>query len=297
MTSFCPRCGSARVADMRFCAQCGLDLAGLPLATPPTAISLPLASTPERSVRDSNSIVLLAGGALVVLGSFLPWISLNGAFGTISRSGLDGGGDGIITLVLGIGIVVIGATRLLGIAEPSGFVRFWPPLVAGLIAVGLAILDGINVSSKIQGITTQYVSGSTGAGLWVIGVGGVLSALAAMRSRAGSSTHVRLISAGWWHIEESDLPTLVVGKSVHLDFDVAALVVSEVIGNPITELPFAGQAFRVTLVDSTEIAIGATAGGSAVLRRSTEAIAPEELVRMWRASLAESEGASVPIRR
>lgn len=210
---------------------------------------------------------------------------------------MDGGGDGVITLVLGIGIVVIGATRFLGMVEPSGFIRFWPPLLAGIIAVALAVIDGIDVSNRLQGTTSQYVSGSTGAGLWVIGVGGALSALAAMRSRAGSTIDLRLVSAGWWHIEESDLTTLVVGKSVHLDFDMAALVVSEVIGNPIIELPFAGRVFHLTVVDSEEIAIGATAGWSAVLRQSTDAMSPEELIRVWRSSLAESEGASVPIRR
>jgi hypothetical protein len=284
VTSFCPRCGSARVADMRFCAHCGLDLAGLPLATPTTPISRPPVPVAEPFARDSNSIVLLAAGALVVIGSFLPWISVYSAFGTISRSGIEGGGDGIITLVLGIGIVVIGATRFLGMVEPSGFVRFWPPLVAGLIAVGLALFDGINVSSRIEGATTQYVSGSTGAGLWVVGVGGALSALAAMRSRAGGSTEPKLVSAGWWQVQESDLPALEVGKSVHLDFDPAALVVSEVIGKPITRLPFTDQAFRVTLVDSAEIAIGGTTGWSAVLRGSTGAISPEQLVREWRAA-------------
>jgi hypothetical protein len=292
VTAFCPRCGSARVADMGFCAQCGLDLTSLPLATPTTPISSPVAPIPEHSARDSNSLVVIAGGALVILGSFLPWISVNSAFGTIGRSGMDGGGDGVITLVLGVGIVVIGATRFLGMVAPSGAIRFWPPLLAGIIAVALAVIEGIYVSDRLAGTTSEYVSGSTGSGIWAIGIGGVLTALAAIRSGPRRPTELVLVSGGWWHVEESDLTTLIVGKSVHLDLDVDALVLSEVIGTPIITLPFADKTIRLTPVDSTEIAIGATAGWSAVLRRSTNAMSPEELVRVWRASLAEHEAAS-----
>ena len=32
---FCPRCGTARVADMAFCPKCGLNLAELPQGSPP----------------------------------------------------------------------------------------------------------------------------------------------------------------------------------------------------------------------------------------------------------------------
>lgn len=277
---------------MRFCAQCGLDLASLPLTTPPIPVSSPLAPIPEQSARDSNSLVILAGGALVVIGSFLPWISVNSAFGTLGRSGMDGGGDGVITLVLGVGIVVIGATRFLGMVAPSGVIRFWPPLLAGIIAVALAIIEGMYVSDRLQGTTSEYVSGSTGAGIWAIGVGGVLTALAAIRGRTQTTTGMVLVPGGWWRVEESDLNTLIVGTSVHLDFDVDALLLSEVIGTPTITLPFADKTIRVTPVDSTEIAIGATAGWSAVLRRSTGAMAPEELARVWRASLAEHEATS-----
>jgi integrase len=43
------------------------------------------------------------GGALAVVGSFLPWITATAAFlGTITRSGLDGRGDGMVTLVGGL---------------------------------------------------------------------------------------------------------------------------------------------------------------------------------------------------
>jgi hypothetical protein len=52
------------------------------------------------------------GGALIALGSFLPWMSATTIFGSFSKSGLDGGGDGIPTSAfayanVGAGIWVI----------------------------------------------------------------------------------------------------------------------------------------------------------------------------------------------
>jgi hypothetical protein len=60
-----------------------------------------------------GATVTTLGGLLIVLGSFLPWLTATAPLiGTITVNGLQGGGDGIITLALGIITVVIGILQL-----------------------------------------------------------------------------------------------------------------------------------------------------------------------------------------
>jgi hypothetical protein len=58
-----------------------------------------------------GATMALLGGVLIVLGSFLPWLTATAPLvGTISRNGMEGG-DGIITLILGVVTILIGVTQ------------------------------------------------------------------------------------------------------------------------------------------------------------------------------------------
>jgi DNA-directed RNA polymerase subunit RPC12/RpoP len=64
-----------------------------------------------------SALVVLAGGASATVASFIPWISIRSGFGSVSAQWLEGG-DGIITLILGIAMVLLGMGRIGGWSLP-----------------------------------------------------------------------------------------------------------------------------------------------------------------------------------
>src|SRR5450756_2190506 len=100
--SFCPHCGAQVVPGARFCASCGLDLAaaasGAPVMAPQPGVAAPLPVARPAGGTNGPALGMIAGGIIVIVGSFLPWLTATAAFvGTINRNGIDGGGDGIFT--------------------------------------------------------------------------------------------------------------------------------------------------------------------------------------------------------
>jgi hypothetical protein len=66
-----------------------------------------------------GATMTLLGGVLIVLGSFLPWLTATAPLvGTMSRNGMEGG-DGIITLILGVVTILIGVTQLTATNLPT----------------------------------------------------------------------------------------------------------------------------------------------------------------------------------
>ena len=105
----------------------------------------------EGSTRNAGIIVLIAG-ALAGLGALLPWIQVTSGFGTVSRSGIDGGGDGIIGLGLGIAGVIAGL-NLMG--KPGGW--SWP----FLIGIGIAIVGALNlanVEERADSLSSEFAT-------------------------------------------------------------------------------------------------------------------------------------------
>jgi len=135
---------------------------------------------PPRSSLGS-SLILIAGGALIALGSFLPWTTVSAVFvGTVSSSGIQGGGDGIFTVVLGIALVLIGVMVAVGSRNSKGL-----SIVAGLLTVPtllIAILDYSEAHDRVTHLTaeTSLATASVGAGLWTVIVGTALAILGAL---------------------------------------------------------------------------------------------------------------------
>jgi hypothetical protein len=115
----------------------------------------------------------------MVVGSFLPWITATlPLVGTVSRNGVDGGGDGLISLGLGIAIAVLGLAFMSAASWPKR-----PDILVG-IGGGLAIVGAIveyqNVTSRISGLPPMAQGlGNVGSGIYVIGAGGILAIIAA----------------------------------------------------------------------------------------------------------------------
>jgi hypothetical protein len=96
----------------------------------------------------------------------------------VSRSGLDDGGDGMITLGIGIVLVLValaslGSGGLGGISRVLGF-------LGGAGAIAVAVIDGSDISNRIASISSSYVTASIGMGLYVVGIGGALALLASL---------------------------------------------------------------------------------------------------------------------
>jgi hypothetical protein len=117
-------------------------------------------------------IAIGLAGILAAVCAVLPWVTATTVFGSVSRNGIDQGGDGLITA--GAGVVV--ALLALGVWERGRAVR-WLVVVAGLVVTGIGIMDFADVQDRISELEDEadgYATGSTGIGLY----GTILAGLA-----------------------------------------------------------------------------------------------------------------------
>ena len=113
--------------------------------------------------------MVLAGAAIVAVGSLLPWATITTAFGTLQRNGTDGDGDGLITLLLAGAIVfvtLIGQrTRLSAIVV----------LVLAAIAFMVVAYDMSNLRENLGEVESRFATASVGVGMYVCGAGALLA--------------------------------------------------------------------------------------------------------------------------
>lgn len=111
------------------------------------------------------------GGLLIVLGSFLPWLTATVPFaGTISTNGMEGGGDGILTLALGVLTVLIGVAQLT--ANLPARLQL-SAVVTGVLTGLLAIAAYSSVQERIETAKgeSDLIVASVGSGIWTLFVG------------------------------------------------------------------------------------------------------------------------------
>lgn len=113
---------------------------------------------------------LLGAAAAIVVGTFLPWATAQAGLGSFSRNGLDGGGDGIITLIAG-GLLAFLALVLLTGRDPG--LAWIAVFCLGCLAGGVAFYDIANVSDRAQEVNSEFVSADVGSGLYLIAAGAV----------------------------------------------------------------------------------------------------------------------------
>lgn len=141
------------------------------------------------------ALATLVGGGFITLGSFLPWITFTLTFGNrLTATGLKEGGDGVLTLILGIVVLLIGLTSLAGASMPTLLAR--TPIPAGIIVAIIGIANYADISSRVDVVTRDraVAEGSIGAGIYclLIGAGltliGGISLAIARRTTSGSSS-------------------------------------------------------------------------------------------------------------
>jgi hypothetical protein len=116
------------------------------------------------------------GALLIIVGSFMPWATVQTVFGTLSLAGTDGDADGKLFLVggvvLAVGAVATGVTR-----------HFWLgvlQLFATVIAAGAAAWELLYISTRLEQESSEYAVASAGSGLYVLLLGGLLAAVGAV---------------------------------------------------------------------------------------------------------------------
>ena len=163
----CPECRQNISSEAVTCPHCGMPIdprrtkvdyvtgEAIGIQARPAAHA---ARRPLRYQSPAGVFMMVGGGFLVILGSFMPWVSL----GPISVSGMQG--DGRITVVIGLLVVILG---LAARTSPSRF-----PRVLVMIAVSLAIvIAGIDNSRLREGLPGNLI----GAGVGTVFVGGILA--------------------------------------------------------------------------------------------------------------------------
>jgi len=134
--------------------------------SPPPQMLQPTGQFATASRTDPLGFVAVAGGVLMVLGSFLPWATVDGVLGNQSVSGMEG--DGVITLVLGLVAAALGVVAVIrggGIGKGIGIL-----LVAALAGIILAI-DWTQIEDLAgDSIFEDVISFNTGIGMYTIAV-------------------------------------------------------------------------------------------------------------------------------
>ena len=119
------------------------------------------------------SYLMIGGGALLAIGSFLPWIDVLG----VTANGFEGG-DGWFVLLGGLALLAAGVMAMRGQGNK------WLGIVGLVVGGGVAVLNYFDVADAID---TAGI-GSQGFGMWVMLIGTIVGLVGVIMSfRSGSS--------------------------------------------------------------------------------------------------------------
>ena len=121
----------------------------------------------------ATRIAVLTTAILISISAFLPWVTVNTTLGLSSRSGLDGGGDGVYVLAIGL---VLGFAALVAGARVTGAAA----ISIGLLGLGLAWLDGNDIATGVADRRGAFVAVSLGGGLYLLAFAAALSLIAGL---------------------------------------------------------------------------------------------------------------------
>lgn len=132
-------------------------------------VQQPLRAQPQTNTALALGLIACAGALLLLLGSFLPWVTVRSIFGSFSVNGLDG--DGMITAgagALALILLILGTTTRTKVLFVLG-------AIASGIGAAVAVYDIINVSNEISGSGLDgAVRAEVGIGLYLCAIGGVV---------------------------------------------------------------------------------------------------------------------------
>jgi hypothetical protein len=157
----CPECGADNSALDRECGVCGAQF-GSP------------AGPPAPAEMGWGGALAVVGGLAAALGSFLPWATASALVVSVSKTGMEGG-DGLVTLVVGLLTALAGAAVLAGSHLMRGVC-----FLGGAALAGVAVFEMADVSSRMADLGAKYAFGAVGIGLGVVLVGGAVAVIGSL---------------------------------------------------------------------------------------------------------------------
>jgi uncharacterized membrane protein (TIGR02234 family) len=104
-----------------------------------------------------GAILAIAGGALLIVGSFLPWAEVSGGGQSVSAKGVDGS-DGYVTIATGLVALVAGIMLL---RQPKRVLAILV-LVAGLLGGGLGLYDALTAKDNVLDAAAEELAPTLG---------------------------------------------------------------------------------------------------------------------------------------
>jgi hypothetical protein len=149
------------------------------LAAPPA----PQQSATRTTIEISPRLVLgILGAIAAVVGTFLPHAE-SASLLHIAHNTLISSGDGLIVIVLALG----GGGAAIRDASKSRL--SWSLVVIGVVLAGLGVLEAQPDQLKVVNGLGQEVETTAGPGVWAVGIGGGLIALAGLaRGRSSADS-------------------------------------------------------------------------------------------------------------
>ena len=147
-------------------------------------------ATNHSSGARQGGLVILAGGALMVIGALLPYATIASGFGSVSFAGTDG--DGVFVLGLGLAATLAGFLALNG-SRSAGTAA----LIVGVLGALLIAVIFSNVADGVENASGEFVRASVGIGLWVSAIGtGVVILGSGLRGRATATGKIPMPTIG-----------------------------------------------------------------------------------------------------
>ena len=128
------------------------------------------------------ALLVMLGGAAVVIGTFLPWLQATGPGGTVTENGLKIGTWG--TLILGL----LAAWRGLALYRPGTYrAQYGSPLLSGVLIAILVALRWSYLQDVIRNTeaASPGVTAGIGIGLLAVIAGAALIIVGGLMSSAG----------------------------------------------------------------------------------------------------------------
>ena len=103
-------------------------------------------------------ILMIVGGALAAIGSFMAWANVTVSDVSATAEGTDGS-DGYITLIAGILLVIVGVVSFRGGRRALAVLA----ILAGLIAGGVGVYDAVTAEDSVLDAVAEQVAPQVGA--------------------------------------------------------------------------------------------------------------------------------------